>query len=106
MFVNYEDEQSELDFLIGRLAPDHDDFKIKFIKFILKQPDANWDMIEKMIEEYGRYDNEIAITEDTNISSSVAEAEEKYIKNVLKRAPQTGRTALNSTEESNLKENT
>lgn len=52
MFVNFVDEQSELDYLIGRLSPEHDAFKIKFIKFMLKQPDERWDVIEQMIDEY------------------------------------------------------
>lgn len=52
MFVNYEDEQTELDYLIGKLAPDHDAFKIKLIKFMLKQPDERWDVIEQIIDDY------------------------------------------------------
>lgn len=52
MFINYEDEQTELDYLIGKLASDGDAFKIKFIKFMLRQPDERWDVIEKMIDDY------------------------------------------------------
>lgn len=48
---NY-DEESELEHLVGTLAADGNEFKIKFIKFMIKQPDNRWDMIEKIIKEY------------------------------------------------------
>ena len=56
MFNPY-DGDSELEYLIGALAAQNDKFKIKFITFMLKQPDENWNMIEEMITEFNTYLN-------------------------------------------------
>lgn len=55
MFI--DDPESELGYLIGDLAADGNEFKKKFIKFMLKQSDENWSLIEEMVEEFNDYLN-------------------------------------------------
>jgi len=56
MYNSYNKED-ELDYLVGALAAKDNKFKRKFITFMLKQPDENWDMIENMIIEFNNYLN-------------------------------------------------
>lgn len=42
----------ELGYLIGSLEAEENEFKKKFITFMLKQPDSNWIAIENMILEF------------------------------------------------------
>lgn len=42
----------ELGYLISKLAADDNEFKRKFITFMLKQPEENWDLIENLISEF------------------------------------------------------
>ena len=42
----------ELVYLTGNLASDGNEFKKKFITFMLRQPDENWDLIENLILEF------------------------------------------------------
>ena len=56
MYRSYN-EEDELDYLIGALGAKDDKFKRKFITFMLKQPDENWNMIENMIIKFNDYLN-------------------------------------------------
>jgi transcriptional regulator with XRE-family HTH domain len=56
-----EDKDMELAFLIGKLAAEpenkRNDFKKKFITFMLNQPDKSWDYFEDMFIAFNNYLN-------------------------------------------------
>lgn len=54
MFNEYY-EEGELEYLVAALDAKEDEFKINFIKFMLKQPEERWDMFERMILEYNEF---------------------------------------------------
>lgn len=52
--INQEDE---LEMLLGSLGANDDKFKRKFITFMLKRSDEDWNMIERLIVEFNDYLN-------------------------------------------------
>jgi transcriptional regulator with XRE-family HTH domain len=48
-------EEGELEYLVTALDAKEDEFKINFIKFMLRQPDERWNMFEQMIKEYNDF---------------------------------------------------
>lgn len=56
IFKQY-DKEAELEYLIAALDAEKDAFKVKYITFMLKQPDTNWDIFEKSIMDFSNYLN-------------------------------------------------
>ena len=54
---NPYNEEDELEYLLGTLGAKEDKFKRKFITFMLKRPDEDWDMVERLITEFNNYLN-------------------------------------------------
>ena len=54
MFISFAKEE-EAAYLVGKFSKNASPFKIKFLNFILSQPDENWDALEKMIDDFNEF---------------------------------------------------